>query len=163
MIRRRTNRYGLRVTSPHFESRPEHMPLPALLARTGAALGRFRHGVTAGHGLTTTSLAGLGVLAHTDGLSHRELAAELGVTPATLTPVVDTLEQEGSLRRERDPADRRVVRLRITDAGRRRLGTAHEQVEAVYRERLPRPSADEEAVVRRYLLAVLDAVGEDGA
>ncbi|MCU1629612.1 MAG: hypothetical protein JWP64_4561 [Pseudonocardia sp.] len=163
MICRRTDLYGLRVASPHFESRPEHMPLPALLARTGAAVGRFRHGVTAGHGLTTTSLAGLGVLAHAGGLSHRELAAELGVTPATLTPVVDTLEREGSLRRERDPADRRVVRLRITDAGRRRLATAHEQVEVVYRERLPHLTAEEEAVVRRYLLAVLDAVDEDGA
>jgi DNA-binding MarR family transcriptional regulator len=139
------------------------MPLPALLARSGAALGRFRHAVTAGHGLTTTSLGTLGVLARTDGLSHRELAAELGVTPATLTPVVDALEQGSSVRRERDPVDRRVVRLRITDAGRRRLAAAHEQVEAVYRERLPRPSAEEETVVRRYLLAVLGAVDEDDA
>jgi DNA-binding MarR family transcriptional regulator len=155
--------YGSGVALPQPVSRPEPPPLPALLARTGTALGRFRNAVTAGDGLTTTALGALGVLAHTDGLSHRELAAELGVTPATVTPVVDGLEREGSVRRERDPADRRIVRLRITAPGRRRLAAAQERAEAVYRDRLPRPSAEEEAVVRRYLLAVLDAVDTDGA
>ncbi|MCW0213369.1 MAG: MarR family winged helix-turn-helix transcriptional regulator [Pseudonocardia sp.] len=149
------------MAAPPFETRPENLPLPALLVRVGAVLGRFRHRVAAGHGLSATSLAVLGVLAGADGPSHRELAAELGVSPATLTPVVDGLEREGALRRGRDAVDRRVVRLWITDTGRGRLAETSALVEAVHRARLPAVTAEEDAVVRRYLLAVLTAVGDE--
>jgi DNA-binding MarR family transcriptional regulator len=142
-----------------FDGRPEHIPLGKLVQWVGTALARHHRRAVAEHGLTPTALGVLGTLGHRDGLSHRELARHLNLTPATLTPVVDALEASGQLRRERDPADRRVVRLSITPAGRDRLLVAFTQVATDLRDRMPRPAAEHERVIREYLLAVLDAVG----
>lgn len=50
-------------------------------------------------------------------LTMGELARRLGVTEKTVTGVVDRLEREGYLMRERSAADRRVVRCRLTPEG----------------------------------------------
>ena len=46
------------------------------------------------------------------------LARDLGIDPAAVTRALDRLESKGMLRRERSTADRRVVHLVLTDAGR---------------------------------------------
>lgn len=144
-----------------FEADPGLMPLGKLLSWTGHALSRYYQRTVATHGLTSTSIGVLGVLAHADtGVSHRELAAHLGLTPATLTPVVDTLEATGELTRERDLTDRRVVRLSITPLGRSRLVEAFGHVALTFRERMPHPPAEQHAIIRAYLLAVLAAVSD---
>lgn len=51
--------------------------------------------------------------AHTMG----ELARRVAVTEKTITGVVDRLERDELVRRERDPADRRVVRVRLARPG----------------------------------------------
>nr|AYM53939.1 MarR family transcriptional regulator [Corallococcus coralloides] len=54
----------------------------------------------------------------TDGaLTMGELARRLGVTEKTVTGVVDRLEREGYLMRERSASDRRVVHCRLTPEG----------------------------------------------
>jgi DNA-binding MarR family transcriptional regulator len=130
---------------------PEPAPLAPLLPRVGAAVDRHRRRLAARHGLTPTGIAVLAALDVDDGPSHRELAARLGLSPATLTPVLDVLEAGGRIRRERDPHDRRVVHLRRTPLGRASLAAA----EPV---RLPEPDPAHEPAVRAYLLAVLAAV-----
>lgn len=50
-------------------------------------------------------------------LTMGELARRLGVTEKTVTGVVDRLEREGHLMRERSVSDRRVVRCRLTPDG----------------------------------------------
>lgn len=50
-------------------------------------------------------------------LTMGELARRLGVTEKTVTGVVDRLEREGHVLRERITLDRRVVRCRLTEAG----------------------------------------------
>ncbi|WP_407692895.1 MarR family winged helix-turn-helix transcriptional regulator [Pyxidicoccus xibeiensis] len=50
-------------------------------------------------------------------LTMGELAKRLGVTEKTVTGVVDRLEREGHLVRERSASDRRVVRCRLTPDG----------------------------------------------
>ncbi|WP_163994740.1 MarR family winged helix-turn-helix transcriptional regulator [Pyxidicoccus caerfyrddinensis] len=50
-------------------------------------------------------------------LTMGELARRLGVTEKTVTGVVDRLEREGHLMRERSASDRRVVRCRLTPDG----------------------------------------------
>lgn len=146
-----------------FERHPERMPLPMLLRCAGTAISRRLASLAAEQGLSATALRVIEVLAAHDGLSHREIAGHLGVTPATLTPVVDGLEAAGQLRRERDTRDRRVVRLYLTAAGRQRLLTVPTQTAMRLQELLPRPSAEHEKIIRDYLLAVLAAVGrKDG-
>lgn len=155
--------YDPAVSDGWSESDPGLMPLDRLLSRTGRAVARHHQRALAEHGLTRTSLGVLGVLTRaTTGVSHRELAARLGLTPATLTPVVDGLEDAGELTRERDPGDRRVVRLAITPQGRARFGAASAAVGPASGERLPGPSPEQEPVIRAYLLAVLAAAGDDG-
>jgi DNA-binding MarR family transcriptional regulator len=140
---------------------PAQETLEVLLSRAGAAVMRYRRRLAARHGLTPTAIAVLAALdAVTAGSdtdsggapSHRDLAGWLGLSPATLTPVLDALEAVGEIRRERDRADRRVVRLHRTAAGRAHLAAAQSP------SRLPQPTPEIEPAVRAYLLAVLAAV-----
>ena len=50
-----------------------------------------------------------------------ELAKLTGVTRATMTGLVDTLERDGLVRREPDPDDRRMMFVDLTERGRRAL------------------------------------------
>ncbi len=136
---------------------PAQVPLEVLLPRVGAAVVRYRRRLTAAHGRTPTAVAVLAALDDpADAPSHRELAGRLGLSPATLTPVLDALEDAGEVRRERDRVDRRVVRLHRTPAGRARLAAARPPA------RLPLPAPEVEPAVRAYLLAVLAAAEAPG-
>ncbi|MFR9778338.1 MarR family winged helix-turn-helix transcriptional regulator [Micromonospora sp. MS34] len=55
------------------------------------------------------------------GISGKEAARRLGTAPNTVSTLVRDLADAGLLARERDPADRRVVRLRLTDAAGNRM------------------------------------------
>jgi DNA-binding MarR family transcriptional regulator len=48
-----------------------------------------------------------------------DLARHMGVTASTMSLAVDRLERNGYVARERDAADRRRVRIRLTEAGAR--------------------------------------------
>ena len=148
-----------RAEAAFFERRPDQMPLGKLIPCVSSVITRYFHQVVADHGLTRTSLGVLGALAVRDGLSHRELAEHVLLTPATLTPVVDALENSGDIRRDRDPEDRRVVRLYLTDVGRLRFGATAGVVAAAFRDRMPLPSQADEKIIRGYLLDVLAALG----
>lgn len=50
-------------------------------------------------------------------ISGRQLAAELGVSPAAVVPVCDRLEQQGYIERVRDVSDRRILWLQLTVSG----------------------------------------------
>ncbi|MDI1335561.1 MAG: MarR family transcriptional regulator [Lacunisphaera sp.] len=50
-----------------------------------------------------------------------ELADASGVTRATMTGLIDTLERDGFVKREPDPDDRRMMSVRLTLAGERFL------------------------------------------
>lgn len=52
------------------------------------------------------------------GLTPAELAERAGVTRATMTGLIDTLERDGFVRREADPHDRRMMRVCLTPRGR---------------------------------------------
>ena len=50
-----------------------------------------------------------------------ELADAAGVTRATMTGLIDTLERDGFVRREPDPMDRRMMSVRLTEKAERFL------------------------------------------
>jgi DNA-binding MarR family transcriptional regulator len=139
---------------------PAAEPLDRLLVRTGLALQRATRRAAAAHGLSATALDVLAALVELDEggeLSHRDLAGYLRLAPATLTPVLDGLEAEGALSRVRDAADRRVVRVSITPHGRERHAVAAAGVAAAVAA-LPEPACDHAAVIRAYLVGLLDAI-----
>jgi MarR family transcriptional regulator, organic hydroperoxide resistance regulator len=53
-----------------------------------------------------------------DGQTHGELAEKLQVTPATITRMIQRMEKAGFVQRRPDPADQRVSRAYLTEAGR---------------------------------------------
>jgi DNA-binding MarR family transcriptional regulator len=70
-------------------------------------------------GLSAARLSALSVLVFGGPRTLGELAAAEHVRPATMSKIVQALEQDGYLRRESDPQDRRVSRLRATAKGER--------------------------------------------
>ena len=54
------------------------------------------------------------------------LADELRIVPRSLTPVVDSLEEAGLVRRQVDPANRRSTLVEVTEAGRVRYEQARD-------------------------------------
>ena len=79
------------------------------------------------------SLVHLNVLfvLNADGpMPMRALAESMDVSQASATGIVDRMEQRGLVERQRDAEDRRVVRVAITDEGRRLIaGMAQERRE----------------------------------
>jgi DNA-binding MarR family transcriptional regulator len=73
------------------------------------------------HGLTWGEWKVLGSLILGEGecSSPGELSTELEVSSGAMTNRLDRLEQDGLIRRVRDPEDRRGVKIELTDAGRR--------------------------------------------
>lgn len=68
-------------------------------------------------GLTAPQLHSILALGDEGPLTMGELGRRLGVTDKTITGLVDRLERDGHVQRERDAGDRRVVRCRLTKAG----------------------------------------------
>ena len=71
------------------------------------------------YGLTPFHYLVLCCLWEEDGLSTSGIAEKLKQLGATLTGVVDRMEQRHLVYRERDPGDRRVIRVWLTDDGRK--------------------------------------------
>jgi DNA-binding MarR family transcriptional regulator len=67
-------------------------------------------------GINVTDLNCLNILALTGSMTAGELARETGLTTASITGVLDRLEEAGFVRRERDPGDRRRVIVRLDAA-----------------------------------------------
>ncbi len=68
-------------------------------------------------GLTVTQFGVLEILFHIGPLCQSELAEKLLKSGGNLTLVVDNLEKAAYVVRERDPADRRFVVVKLTDKG----------------------------------------------
>ena len=70
-------------------------------------------------GLTYPQWIAIVALWEQDGQTVSELGEKMFLESNTLTPILKKLESMGYLRRQRDPADERQVRVSLTDEGRR--------------------------------------------
>jgi DNA-binding MarR family transcriptional regulator len=141
---------------------PADAPLQALLLAASKAMGLFYAGtvVEADVQISPAGLGVLRVLLADDGLKSSDVAARGWSSPGTLTSVVDRLVREGYVQRRPDPADRRVVRLYLTDAGRQ----ACERYVAVagprWRAAFDFVSPADEPVIRKFFTEMIDRFGE---
>ncbi|HEY1015090.1 MAG TPA: MarR family transcriptional regulator [Herpetosiphonaceae bacterium] len=71
----------------------------------------------AAHGLTTSQFEILGFLYGEPPIEQGRLQQRSGVTSATLTGLLDTLEERGFLARAASPADGRAKSVALTPAG----------------------------------------------
>lgn len=71
--------------------------------------------------LTYSQFAVLEALYHLGPLTQGEVSQKVLKSGSNMTMVIDHLERDGLVRRERDAQDRRVIRVHLTEAGSRKL------------------------------------------
>jgi DNA-binding MarR family transcriptional regulator len=141
---------------------PDGAPLQALMLSATKLMGAYGQDSVRAAGLKL-SLSGLGVLRilmGADGLKAREVADRAWSSPGTLTSVVNTLVRDGFVERRPDQADRRVVRLYITDQGRAVITYYVSQAAAWWRKAFDFVDSDDEAVVRRFFIQMIDHLSQ---
>jgi DNA-binding MarR family transcriptional regulator len=124
-------------------------------------IGRVNQGVRrelqrrlAPHELSVAELTALSVLQHRPGLSNAQLARRSLITPQSMNDVVATLEQRGLVERRVDPSHGRILRTRLTRAGRRMLGRTDPIIEGLQAELLQDiPARDRDTVLRGLICA----------
>jgi DNA-binding MarR family transcriptional regulator len=139
---------------------PLDAPLPALVSVAVRLLGAFIGGTMQGTGISPAGIGVMRLLAARDGLKSSEVAARGWWTPGTVTAVVDTLVRDGYVERRREPADRRVVRLHLTDAGRQKVEEAIALIGPRWRDAFDYVDPADEPVIRKFLT---DTIGRFGA
>lgn len=134
----------------------------ALLRRVTVESQRLGHEFASRHGLHPTDFEALVHVMDAEGagapLTLGELAAKLRLSSGATTAVVDRLEKQGHIRRDRDDVDRRKVHLRWAEHGMAvamdffgRLGPLQDEV-------MGPMSDDDLAVVRRFLTGMADGI-----
>ncbi|MBL1093111.1 MarR family winged helix-turn-helix transcriptional regulator [Streptomyces sp. NPDC001739] len=89
-----------------------------------------------------------------------DLAQRLEVVPRAVTTLVDALEANGAVRRVPDPANRRVVRIELTDTGRSTLRALRSARRAAAEEILAPLTADQREVLGGLLSTLVDGPGD---
>lgn len=100
----------------------------------------------------------LAALEDDEGCRAGRLAEQAGVSPATVTGMLDSLEQMGMVVRVRSAEDRRVVITRLTDEGRRARDERRREVRAAFARALSQLDTDELAVAPRLLRLMATAM-----
>lgn len=80
---------------------------------------RLTKGLASQFGLTGPQLTVLKLLESFGDLSLSSLSERIRAQNSTVTGIIDRMEREGYVRRERSTADRRVIYIRLTEKGAR--------------------------------------------
>ncbi|MDA8219493.1 MAG: MarR family transcriptional regulator [Dehalococcoidales bacterium] len=100
--------------------------------------------------LSMTQLRAMALLHQGRRLSS-ELARELGITPATMSEVIDLLVRKGLVERGDQPQDRRLTPLRVTPDGLRALKAARQRSLAGLQKLLERMEPGKVALLEKGL------------
>jgi DNA-binding transcriptional ArsR family regulator len=114
------------------------------LRRTGALMQLMGTAAADQIGINATDLNCLNILSFSGHMTAGELARATGLTTASITGVVDRLEEAGFVTRERDPHDRRRVVVQINlNRAMTDVGTIFAPMLRSWREMAARYSDDE--------------------
>jgi MarR family transcriptional regulator, organic hydroperoxide resistance regulator len=111
-------------------TRLEPQTIDFLLAQVSRLHHTRVHQLLEGLGLYRGQPRVLHILWDQDGLTHKELAEIMQITPATITRMIQRMEKAGFVQRRPDPADQRISRVYLTEAGR----AVQAQVEATWQQ-----------------------------
>jgi MarR family 2-MHQ and catechol resistance regulon transcriptional repressor len=104
----------------HYEgSRAEKRTLDTFIKLTrctNSVLGELSARQTTGD-LTPSQFAVLEALYHIGSMTQGEVSSKVLKSTSNLTTVIDNLERDGYVRRERDADDRRVIHVHLTETG----------------------------------------------
>lgn len=100
-------------------------------------------------GLTISQFGVLEALHHKGPLCQRDIAAKILKSTGNITLVIDNLEKQGLVKRERINEDRRYLTVRLTDSGETRIGAVFADVEAAIIAEMGALSGEEQEALGR--------------
>lgn len=118
----------------------------ALLRAREAVMARFRP-MLAVHGITEQQWRVMRVLAQDGDLDASAISERASILPSSLSRIIKTLQQHGTIVRARHTGDGRRVRLHLTENGRRMIGEITPQSLAIYADLETAFGADRVAVL----------------
>ncbi len=113
----------------HYQGSPEEiraLDVYIKLARAADAVTQRINQHLKQDGLTVSQFGVLEALYHLGPMCQTELAGKILKSTGNLTLVIDNLERDGLVERQRDTVDRRFVSVHLTPAG-------HELIERIFR------------------------------
>jgi MarR family transcriptional regulator for hemolysin len=136
--------------------RPIRPPIGLLLARTAKDVSRAFDDTLGAAGGSLPVWLILLALKTREPPNQRELAQAVGIQGATLSHHLDAMEGDGLLTRQRDPSNRRVHQVRLTEQGEDRF---HRLAAAarIHDERIRAGLAEEEIATLAELLGRLQS------
>ncbi len=95
-------------------------------------------------GLTISQFGVLEALHHKGPLCQRDIAAKILKSTGNITLVIDNLEKQGLVKRERTSQDRRYLTVSLTEQGEALIGDVFARVEAAIIAEMDALTADEQ-------------------
>lgn len=100
-----------------------------------------------------------------EGLTQKDLADQMMITPATVTKMLQRMEKSGFITRQQDLGDQRITRVYLTEEGRQVKGQVEKVWKTMEAETFADLTTDEKVILRRFLLHIRDnlqlVTGED--
>ena len=112
-------------------------------------------------GVTTPQFGVLTMIVAYPGLSGADLAKLVFLTPQTINVIVRNLERDGAVEKTAHATHGRVLRLDATPKGRALLKRCRARVAEIEADVAALLGKDEERLVRRWLSAVAEKLGEN--
>ncbi|GCE07454.1 MarR family winged helix-turn-helix transcriptional regulator [Dictyobacter aurantiacus] len=139
-------------------------PLGFALGAAARKLAKFYTQALADHALTPSQFFLLRQLWFEDGLPSRDLGIRAQLDATSTTWLVDQLEKAGLVERKRNDSDRRVVRVWLTEKGRRSqdelVPVLARWEGALHQELVSHHSSDEVASFYRVLTTLINTLPE---
>lgn len=93
----------------------------------------------------------MGLLHQHDGMSQKEMARALNLSPATMTVTLKRMEKAGLIVREMDEHDQRILRVHLSEQGREMWAKGAEKMSCVTEELLDGFSGEEQEQLGGYV------------
>ena len=93
-----------------------------------------------------------------NGLTQSEIALQLSIQGATLTDMLQRMEEAGFVSRRRDAEDNRLVRVYLTEAGKEKERFIHDQFHKLESAVFEGFTEIERAELRKYLLRAMENI-----
>lgn len=104
-------------TPQSAEPRPEVDSIVETIIYLYTESRRLTKGMASEYGLTGPQLTVIKLLETFENLSLSSLSERIRAQNSTVTGIIDRMEREGLVRRERSTTDRRVVHIKLSDKG----------------------------------------------
>jgi DNA-binding MarR family transcriptional regulator len=131
-----------------------------LLRQASAAFRGATDRALAELGVTTPQFGVLTMIVAYPGLSGADLARLAFLTPQTINVIVGNLERDGAVEKSSHATHGRILRLHATPKGRALLKRCRARVAEIEADIAALLGKDEERLVRRWLSAVAEKLGE---